>query len=165
MRSFSTSAEQQQWWMWLWKLCEYILVQSQFCHLDSKSLKNIWISPTYSWCKNQNTFLSLMQRNTGYYHSTRGPKCNPLLRTVCRYIVNIKNKFLCKYVFFSTRFEINICKANKDFKSSFNFFFLFLKLRKPTLITLWVKENPFFWLGFRYNQINLTQLRKKCLLD
>lgn len=65
-----------------------------------QSLKNIWISSTYSWCKNQNTFPSLMQRNTGYYHSTRGPKCNPLLRTVCRYIVNIKNKFLCKYVFF-----------------------------------------------------------------
>lgn len=76
-------------------------VQSQFCHLNSSpKKKKTHLDPSnYSWCKN--TFLSLIKRKkTDYYHSTRGPKCNPLLRTVCRYIFN-KHKCFCASMFFS----------------------------------------------------------------
>lgn len=103
MHFFSTSAEQQWWWMWLWKLCIYILYNHNSVTLTpvlKKKKKKTHLDPSnYSWCKN--TFLSLIKRKkTDYYHSTRGPKCNPLLRTVCRYIFN-KHKCFCASMFFS----------------------------------------------------------------
>lgn len=59
-----------------------------------------YLNPSdYSWCKNGTFFLSLTQKNTDYYHSTRGPKCNSLLQTVCRYILIVKTTF-CASMFF-----------------------------------------------------------------
>lgn len=114
-----------------------------------------YLNPSYySWCKNGTLFLSLMQKNTDYYHSTRGPKCNSLLQTVCRYILIVKTTF-CASMFFSTRFEINICKANKHLKSSCNFFFFLLSLRVKTNINHIVSERiPFSGLNFGYTQSN-----------
>lgn len=110
----------------------------------------------YSWCENGTFSLPLMQKNTDYYHSTRGPKCNSLLQTVCRYILIVKTTF-CASMFLSTRFEINIRKANKHLKSSCNFFFFFIIIIVKTNINHIVSERvPFSGLNFRLQSVKLT---------